>query len=587
MPADATGPLRVSFACLNPDVLLPEPFNVDVLPQSSFLLGGTEVVRIFTGDVATFSLRPSDVPTTSVSVSLSVDFGAISPSVLVFDTNNWQSPQTFSVQAPTVPHTMTIHFAHDSPQFFAIEPLTELVSLPIVVSGLPHSLYTNQKSEVITLTANGVPSSPVSITAYVLSGQATLSSSVFVFDPTVPESLSQTFLIDVGSTLADVTLEFRADPQGAAEDITVLPSQVSILIVQGGSVLITNVPSVLEVGQTASMQVSSLLALPQDKSITIALSSSVAILPTSSLTFTAANWQIAQTVPIVAPDAQGNITVSFAVVGSNTVGFIVPSDLFIHVVLPISISAVPEVLYTNEMSSVITLTANGAPVTPVSVQVVAIGGVASTMTLTFGGEQLIQTFTVLAGASAGPLTLSFTFVDAEKDQYDVVLPGSVSIALLPQSTFSISSSSSTLLITGASTTFSVQPLVAPTSSVTLHLSTIGSIGIVTPSQLVFTSSNWATSQSFTVAADSVQRNITLGPFSLTGPSAEEFYVPENVPVQVKLPVLLASIPSFLYYSASANITLFANGLPSASTPTDISVDRHCRNFEHVSVLLSF
>ena len=271
---------------------------------------------------------------------------------------------------------------------------------------------------------------------------------------------------------------------------------------------------------TYTVMLSSQPAGPVTVTPSVSGSPDVTVSP-SALTFTAADWDRAQTVTVsAAPDADAatdRATVSHAVSGGGY-GSVTAADVAVTVAddetastgvtLTVSDEAVDEDAGATAIT--VTGTLNGAPGTSdTAVRVSVSGGTASTEDFAAVAD---FTLTIAAGQASGTASFTLTPVDDAIDEGDEtvrvagtaqgleVTPATVTIE--DDDARGIAVSATVLTVPeGGGRTYTVALASQPTGPVTVALSATGSPDVtVSPAVLTFTAADWDRAQTVTVSA---------------------------------------------------------------------------------------
>ncbi len=242
----------------------------------------------------------------------------------------------------------------------------------------------------------------------------------------------------------------------------------------------------------------------------------------ATLTFTSSNWGTAQTVTARAAQdadaANDTAAITHAVVAAESadeydnvsiagVTVTVTDDETAGVTVSETALEVAEggnntytvVLGAQPTSGVvINVTASGSPDVTVS---------PATLTFTPANWSTAQTVTVAAAQDADAVDAAASIshaVDASRsaDEYDAVTIAGVAVTVTDDETAGVTVSRPRLRVNeGGSKTYTVKLGVQPTSDVVINVTKSGSADVtVSPATLTFTSSNWDTAQTVTVAA---------------------------------------------------------------------------------------
>ena len=262
----------------------------------------------------------------------------VSPAALTFTAEDWDQEQTLTVEAAADPDAAT------DPE----------VTLTHEVTGADYELVT-AADVTVTITETGTPGvtvSPTELTVtegetgeYTAVLSAAPSGGDVTVTPRVPADTdvtvspaTLTFTAEDWDQEQTLTVEAAADPDAATDpEVTVThevsgadyedvaAGDVTVTITETDTPAVTVTPTVLHVGEGNSVDYTMVLATEPSADVTIAVSGHAGTdlrLLVESLTFTAANWSMAQTVTVradddddAAPDA--SVTLTHAVSGGD------------------------------------------------------------------------------------------------------------------------------------------------------------------------------------------------------------------------------------------------------------------------------
>ena len=514
------------------------------------------------GSEATYTVVLDTQPTGPVTVTPSLATGSdadvtISPSSLRFTTSTWNRPQTVTVRAgqdldqdqdaATVEHAVTGADYGEADVTATEVGLTvtddDVPSTTITLAVEPETVGEGTRSVRLTVTAE-LDASPeaeeTQVTLSFVDGTATAGEDFAAIDDvTLTIAAGQSggtaavTLAPVGDDVdeEDETVRITAENTTAGSNLQVEPSSLEVTIEDDdtrGVTLSRETLSLREAGNTTytvrlasqptgpvTVRPSVTPAVPGDPDVTV---------EPVELTFTADDWDTAQTVTVAAADdADGEDdawTLAHAVSGGDYAG-VTPEDV------PVSVSD------NDEASRTVTLT-----VEPVEVQEVD-GGATVTVTATLdGAARSVETevalavtggtaeagpdFDDVAGATvtipAGEIEADGTFFlsvendDIDEDDGETVTLGGTAEGLTVRAAeltivdddergIVVSDEALTLTEEDRGRDYTVALASAPTGPVTVRVTVSGDRDVtVQPSSLAFTAENWDQTQTVTVTA---------------------------------------------------------------------------------------
>ena len=242
----------------------------------------------------------------------------------------------------------------------------------------------------------------------------------------------------------------------------------------------------------------------------------------ATLTFTSSNWGTAQTVTVAA--AQDADAVNDAASIAHAVVDASSADEFDAVTIAgvaVTVTdddaagaAVSEttLTVTEGGSATYTVRLNTQPTSDVVIGVTASGNTdvtvsPATLTFTTANWDTAQTVTVAAAQDADAVndaaSIAHAVVDASSaDEFDAVTIAGVAVTVTDDDAAGAAVSETTLTVAeGGSATYTVRLNTQPTSDVVISVTASGNTDVtVSPARLTFTTANWGTAQTVTVAA---------------------------------------------------------------------------------------
>ena len=504
------------------------------------------------GGQATFTIVLNTQPTASVTIGLSSSNtaeGTVAPSSVTFTTANWNTPQTITI-------TGVDDFVDDANVSYSIVTAAA-TSSDSKYSGL------NALDVSVVNTDNdtaGITVSPTSGLTTTEAGGTTTFTVVLTSQPTANVTIGLSSNNTAEGTVSASSLTFTAANWNTAQTITITgvddfvdDGNISYSIVTaaatssdslyngmnaadvsvsntdndtaGFTVTPTSGLTTTEAGGTATFTI--VLNSQPTADVTIGISSSNTAEGTvspSSVTFTAANWNTAQTITVTGVndfvddgDIGYSIITAAATSSDSTYNGLNPSDVTVtntdndtvgFTVTPTS------GLTTTEAGGTATFTIvlNSQPTANVTVGLTssntAEGTVSpSSVTFTAANWNTAQTITITGvNDSVDDGDIGYSIVTAAATSSDLLYnginPSDVAVTNTDNDTAGITVTPTSGLTTteaGGTTTFTIVLNSQPTANVTIGLSSSNTAeGTVSPSSVTFTAANWNTAQTITI-----------------------------------------------------------------------------------------
>ena len=365
-------------------------------------------------------------------------------------------------------------------------------------------------------------------------------------------------------------------------------------------------------------------------SLTVSGSSEVTVADTdtvmtgvqNTLTFTGANWSVAQTVTVEAGEDDDAVddaaTIAHAVVDASSAGEYDPvadvaqavtvndndtAGITVTAVSPFTVAEGGSATYTVKLNSepsadvVISLTVSGSSEVTVADTDGEMAGVQNTLTFTATDWSTAQTVTVNAGADDDAVddaaSIAHAVVDGSSaDEYDPMANVDLAVTVNDNDTAGITLSVLGAITEGSSGTYTVKLSSEPSSDVVISLTVSGSSEVTVAdtdmvmtgvqNALTFTSSNWSVAQTVTVNAgaddDAVNDAATIAHAVVDGSSADEYDPVANVDLAVTVTdddsagiTITAADPFTVGEGGSATYTVKLNSEPSADVVISLTV----------------
>ena len=453
-----------------------------------------DTVSVVEGAKATYTAVLDTQPTADVTVTATsgTTTKATVSAALVFTTGNWNTPQTFTVTGIDAGTSAITHAATSSDsnyQITTVGTVTATVTaappttLTLTTNANNNTVAENGGSVTVTATLNKAATSAVTVTL-----TATNASTAGSGDYSLPAAFS----IPMGQTMATGTVSITNDDLDEDNETIVLTTSVSGLTVTGVTVTITdddthgvtvNKTSVNVVEDDTATYTVVLDSQPTANVVVAATSSATTkATVTAARTFTAANWDTAQTFTVTGQDA-GTSSITHAATSGDaqyngeTVGTV-----------SVTISNAPGVTLNPTTVSV----AEGATATytvvldtqpTANVTVTATSGtiakatVSAARTFTAANWDTAQSFTV-TGQDAGTSAITHAATSTDSN-YTITTIGTVTATVTATATaptaltLTTNASSNTIAEGGSSVTVTATLNTAATSAVTVTLTATG------------------------------------------------------------------------------------------------------------------
>ena len=526
----------------------------------------------------TYTVVLDTQPASDVVIAVSSDNTdvAVSPATLTFTSSDWDTAQTVTVRAAqdadavndTASITHTVNASRSADEYDGVAIASVTVSVADDDAGVTVSESTlsvvEGASATYTVVLDALPASDVVIS---VTSSDNTDVAVDTDDATSGNQTTLTFTTSNWGTAQTVTVAAAQDADAVNESASITHAVVAAesadefdsvtvasvsLTVDDDDAAVSVSETALSVTEGANKTYTVVLDALPASDVVIAVSSDntdVAVSP-ATLTFTTSNWDTAQTVTVVAAqDADAvndTASISHTVNASRSadeydgvaiaaVGVSVTDDDTASVTVSETTVSVAEganntytvVLKTQPSADVvISVASSGSPDVSVS---------PATLTFTSSNWDTVQTVTVAAAQDADAVndTASITHtVNAlqSADEYDNVTIAAVTVSVTDDDddTAAVTVSESALTVTeGAHNTYTVVLDALPASDVVINVTKSGSPDVTaSPATLTFTSSNWDTAQTVTVAvdqdADTVNDTASITHAVVAARSADEY-----------------------------------------------------------------
>ena len=507
--------------------------------ESVGLVLSTTTLGVAEGDDAEYMVRLATEPTATVTVAISGQAGTdltLAPTSLTFTTSTWNAAQTVTVSAAedddaandtaTLLHTASGGDYAGETASVAVT-VTDDESVGLTVSTATLGVNEGDDAEYTVRLAT----QPTATVTVAISGQAGTDLML--------DSTSLTFTTATWNTAQTVTVSAGEDDDAANDTETLLhtasggdytgeTASVAVTVTDDESVGLTMSTATLGVAEGGDAEYTVRLATQPTATVTVAISGQAGtdlMLDSTSLTFTTATWNTAQTVTVTAgeDDDAANDTETLLHTASGgdytgetaSVAVTVTDDESVGLTMSTATLGVAEggdAEYTVRLAT-----------QPTATVTVAISGQAGTdlmldstsLTFTTATWNTAQTVTVTAGEDDDAVNDAATLLHTASGGDYTGETASVSVTTTDDETVGLTLSTSTLGVTeGGSNSYTVRLATQPTSQVTVAIT--GQAGTdlgLDSTSLTFTTATWNTVQTVTVTAgedpDAVNDTATL------------------------------------------------------------------------------
>ena len=486
------------------------------------------------GSTATFTVKLTSEPTATVTLTLSGDSteGTL-PAALIFSSGNWSTAQTVTVVGKddfiddgNVTYGISLAASSGDVTYQGKSSTVSAVNVDNDEVGLSITSISGSTSEAgstatFSIKLTSEPTADVTIALGGDSSEGSLSASSLTFTSLNWSSVQAVTVTGVDDAIDDNDVTYGVSISVSSSDTGYAGKTSSVTVVNTdndavGLSVSTISGTTSEGGSTATFTVK--LTSEPGSDVTISLSGDATegtFAP--SLTFTSGNWSSAQTVTVTGVnDAidDGSVTYGVALAASSLdlgyqgkTGTVSVVNLDDADTAGLSVTTISGATSEGGSTATFSVVLNSEPTSNV---LVILGGDSSegsivpSITFTPGNWSTAQAVTVAGVNDAiddGDVTyninLSLTSIDSLYDG----ATASVAVVNLDDADtagISLTSISGSTTEAGSTATFTVKLTSEPTASVTINLTGDTSEGTI-PASLTFTSSNWSTAQTVTVA----------------------------------------------------------------------------------------
>ena len=522
------------------------------------------------GANGTYTVKLNAPPTSDVVINTTTTGSSdvtLTPTTLTFTTSSWDTAQTVTVAAAqdtdavddtaSIAHTVLAAGSADEYDTVTIGSVAVTVTdddtAAVTVSETTLTVDEGANG-TYTVKLNAPPTSDVVInTTTTGSSDVTLTPTTLTFttsDWDTAQTVTVTAAQDTDAANDAASIAHTVAAAGSADEYdTVTIGSVAVTVTDDdASVVVSETTLTVDEGANGTYTVK-LNAPPTSDvvlSLTVSGSSDVTLTPTT-LTFTTSDWDTAQTVTVTA--AQDTDAANDAASIAHTVAAAGSADEYDTV----TIGSVAVTVTDDDASVVVsettltvdegangtyTVKLNAPPTSDVVINATTTGSsdvtlTPTTLTFTTSDWDTAQTVTVAAAqdtdAANDAASIAHTVAAAgSADEYDAVTIGSVAVTVTDDDTAAVTVSETTLTVDeGANGTYTVKLNAPPTSDVVINATTTGSSDVtLTPTTLTFTTSDWDTAQTVTVAAaqdtDAANDAASIAHMVLAAGSADEY-----------------------------------------------------------------
>ena len=469
----------------------------------------------------------------------SADDGAVSVTgALVFTAADWDTPQTVSVggvvdedtvnEMVVISHMVSVSVGSSDYAGATVTPAT--VTVNVTDNDMPGVTLSRNTLDVgenatanYTVRLNTQPSGNVTITPMSADTDIATVSAALVFGTgnwNTPQPVTVTGADDADATneMVNITHAATGSADYAAVDLTA--EIVAVSVTDNDPRGVTFSPDSVTVLETEAVTYTVMLTSEPTGSVMVTPSSSApavaTVSPTSALVFSAANWNVMQTVTVTGADdddsAEGNAVIRHAVTGADYTG-VIPADVTVTVndndTPGVTVSATTLTVEEGG-NGIYTVRLNTAPtgnvvITPSSDDTAA-ATVSGPLTFATGNWNVMQTVTVTGADDPDAADATANITHRVSGYTGVTTAAAVAVTVTDTDTASVTVTP-TMLATdegtssGVNNTYTVVLDTLPSGNVVIT-PTSDSLGDVTINRatLNFNTGNWNTPQQVVITA---------------------------------------------------------------------------------------
>ncbi len=543
----ATSTDDVNYAGINPSDVVVTNIDNDVVGITLVESGGT-TDSTEGGATDTYTIVLNTEPSANVAVSLSADADStVSTSSIVFTVANWNVAQTLTVTAVNDVFVEGAHFSTITHSVTSTDPGYDGIAVADVVAnitdndsaGFTVSVISGDTTEAggtatFTVVLNSQPTGVVTTTVHSSdTTEGTLNTSTLVFDAASWNLARTVTVTGINDLLADGNIAYSIilDTSTSTDDVNydgINPADVAVNNIDNDTVGITVTESagttdITEGGATDTYTL--VLNTEPTGNVAVSLSADAdSTVSTSSIVFTIANWDTAQTITVTAVNdafAEGahSSTITHSATSTDP-GYdgVAINDVVANITdnesVGFSVSAISGNTTEAGVTATFTVVLNSQPTGVVTTTVHSSDtseGTITTSTLVFSPADwnLARTITVTGiddSVDDGNIAYSIildTSTSTDDVNYDGLNPADVAITNTDNDTSGVtvveSGGTSDITEGGATDSYTIVLNSEPTGDVAVSISADADSTIST-SSIVFTSANWNTAQTITVTA---------------------------------------------------------------------------------------
>ena len=512
--------------------------TVDDDETAGLLLSTTSLPLTEGGSAGTFTVALAAPPPGTVTVAVGVssnDTGAatVSPASLTFTADNYNTTQTVTVtpvdDADAADETVTVNLdasggGYDSVSASVTVTVDDDETAEFVLSATNLSIGEDGSAQTYTVALTAPPPDGVTVTVDVLSGDtgaATVSPAQLTFtaqnyDTAQTVTVTPSSDADAADETVLVNLSASAggyDGVGDSVSVAVDDDETAEFVLSATNLSIEEDST----GGTNTYTVALTAPPPEGVTVTVDVLSGdigAATVSPAQLTFTAENYDTAQTVTVIplsdADAADETLTVSLGAAGGgydgvgDSVSVAVDDDEIAEFVL-----SATSLSLTEGGSGTFTVALTAEPLADVTVSVskqtnsanADVTVDATSLTFTTNNYSTAQTVTVSAAQDADGDDDSATLsLSASGGGYDSVT-GEVNVTVTDDDPKGLNlSATSVTLIEGGTGTFNVSLATKPSSDVSVTVTGASDVSVTNGGSLTFTENNYTTVQTVTLSA---------------------------------------------------------------------------------------
>ena len=314
---------------------LPPSTNIIIRDRATVTISAFPAV-VYTNQVISMSVTLAELPSSSITVSLGVDVGSVSPTSLSF--SNVQLSRTFTFTAPDAASTVTLNATvlatpgDDFNHYHLVLPVTRALTPQAVItrSGQVASMYPSQ-TMTFSVASVSAPASGGNLNVSVTLSDGSISPAWILLSAA---STPYTFTFTPPAAVGPVLISFHISGVDVAQYRTPDPITVTVLSTHAlslgplPSTLLTTVPTVAQAAlgltNTAVLNFTCSEA-PATDFVQLHVMVSAGSLSASWLTWTVSNWSVPILVQFIAPTQAQVVHFSFSSSGPDVAQYFLPA----------------------------------------------------------------------------------------------------------------------------------------------------------------------------------------------------------------------------------------------------------------------